>query len=136
MSPIHPETTWHINKHLPHFERYIKQNRHGDLLVPCGSSRDMFLHIVEEHVDEAYHELQNALLGTAIVYKTADLITQGFFGTVTERFLQRAGNLVVLPLNENSVWWHIPGQFQTPYKGHHGGLTRQELETTFLFQAL
>lgn len=136
MSPIHPETTWYINNHLPHFEGYIKRNANNELLVPAGSSRDMFLHIVDEKLDKAHKELSDALSGTGIVYKTEDLIKEGLFGTVTDRFRARAGNLVALPLGENSIWWYLQDQFTTPYRGHHGGLTKAEIETTFLFLPL
>lgn len=136
MAAINPNTTWFINKQLPHFERYIKQNKKGQLIVPCGSSRDMFLHIKDEYVETAYQELTTALTAIAQVHKTSDLIAAGFFGPITDRFLERAGNLVVTPFDENTVWWHDPEAAGKPYRGHHGGLTQVEMETIFLFQSL
>lgn len=136
MAQIRPESIWFINEHLPTFERFIKRNKQGELLVPCGSSRDMFLHIKEECLEEAYNELTHALSGIAEVHKTSELIKQGLFGPISQRFLDRVGNLVILPLGEGTVWWHEPGRFENPYHGHHGGLSRLELETIFLFQAL
>lgn len=136
MASINPETIWFVNKHLPHFEDYIKRNKSDELIVPCGSSRDLFLHIKDECLEQAYTELTKALPGIAEVYKTSELIAKGFFGPVTDRFLQRAGNLVAIPLDENAIWWDEPGRSDKPYRGHHGGLTQTEMETIFLFQAL
>ncbi|MCE5295156.1 MAG: alkaline phosphatase family protein [Chlamydiales bacterium] len=134
MGPISPTNCWYINQHLPHFERYIKRNKKGELLIPCGSSRDMFLHIKDEFLDHAYTELSTSLANRAEVHKTEDLIKKGLFGPVTTRFLDRVGNLVILPYQENSVWWYDPARFKHPYHGHHGGLTPAEVETIFLFQ--
>lgn len=136
MAEIQPETTWFINKHLPHFERYIRQNKKGELLVPCGASRDMFLHIKDDMLDDAHNELKQALNGIAEVYKTEELVRLGLFGEVSDRFLERVGNLVILPLGQNTVWWYDPNIPVKAYRGHHGGLTPTELETIFLFQEL
>lgn len=136
MASINPATTLFINKQLPHFEHYIKRNKKDELIVPCGSSRDMFLHIKDAHIEQAYRELKEALAGIAEVYKTSDLIAKGFFGPVTDRFLERAGNIVAVALGENTVWWHDPNRDDKPFRGHHGGLTQIEMETIFLFQAL
>ena len=62
--------------------------------------------------------------------KTADLIDAGYFGSVpvSETFLGRVGNLVVLPYPENCVWWYEEDRFVQKYLGHHGGLTAREME--------
>ncbi len=136
MIEIHPETSWYINKELPEILPLLKQNAKGELIAPCGSSRDMFLHIKEECLPTALTLLKKSLLGIAEVHLTKELIENGLFGPVTERFLERVGNVVLLPLGENSCWWYDPKRFDTPYHGHHGGLSKQELETIFLALAL
>ncbi|MBS0637962.1 MAG: alkaline phosphatase family protein, partial [Verrucomicrobia bacterium] len=80
MGPIDPKTTWYLNQKLPQFERCIKRNQKGELLIPCGSSRDMFLHVYDE--DEAIKMLTEPLAGIAEVHKTSELIEKGFFGHV------------------------------------------------------
>ena len=64
----------------------------------------------------------------------ADLIDQHFFGSgaPSQRFLDRVGNLVVLPYEGESVFWYEQGRFEQPFYGHHGGLTRHEMETILL----
>ena len=78
--------------------------------------------------------LAGRLAGRAVVYRTADLIAAGFFGAapVSETFLGRVGNLVVLPYRGEAVWWYEKDRFEQKYFGHHGGLTPQEMEIPLL----
>lgn len=130
---VDPATCFYLNKKIPEIKNWIKTSKKGELLVPAGSCRDMFLYIKEEHLDETVVKLQELLKGKSEVYKTEDLIKQGFFGTkVTQRFLDRVGNLVILSYNGESVWWYEEGKFEQRHRGHHGGLTKDEMETIFL----
>jgi hypothetical protein len=64
------------------------------------------------------------------VVKTEYLIENGYFGgEVSSRFRERVGNLVILPYRYESVWWYEKDKFEQRFYGHHGGLTRQEMET-------
>jgi predicted AlkP superfamily pyrophosphatase or phosphodiesterase len=129
-----PATTIYVNRELPDLAHYVKVNRQGHFIVPGGSARDFFLYIKEEHLDEAHSALSDLVQGRAEVYKTSDLIEQHFFGsgTPSQRFLDRVGNLVVLPYEGESVFWYEQDRFEQPFRGHHGGLTRQEMETILL----
>ena len=129
---VDPETTIYLNTdpRFAGFERFLKTNRRGDLLVPAGSARDMFLYIKADLLDEAQFFLATRLEGKADVVKTDSLITNGYFGTdVSPRFLERVGNVVILPYRYESVWWYEKGKFEQRFYGHHGGLTPQEMET-------
>jgi len=133
---IDPATTIYLNLQAPRLSSYIKTNGAGQLLAPAGAPRDMFLHIKEDCLDEAQAYLQDALDGRCDVYRVADLIAQGFFGPEppSAAFLGRVGNLVALPYERESVWWYEAGRFDQHYHGHHGGLTRHEMETVLLAQ--
>jgi predicted AlkP superfamily pyrophosphatase or phosphodiesterase len=132
VSEVDPETTIYLNIH-PHFagfERFIRANRDGQLLVPAGSARDLFLYLREESLDEAQAFLSRRLEGKADVVKTELLISEGYFGPeISPRFRERVGNLVVLPYRYESVWWYEKDRFEQGFYGHHGGLTPQEMET-------
>ena len=131
MCEVDPHTTVYLNTNpdFHGFERFIKRNQDGVLLIPAGSARDMFLYINEEMLDEARFFLAERLNGKADVVKTNDLIQDGYFGpTVSPRFLDRVGNLVILPYRHESVWWYEKDKFEQRYYGHHGGLTPQEME--------
>lgn len=129
---VDPGTTIYLNTdaRFAGFEKFIKTNRNGQLLIPAGSARDMFLYIKDDLLDEAQSFLAQRLEGKADVIKTESLITDGYFGAeVSSRFRERAGNLVILPYRYESVWWYEKDKFEMRFRGHHGGLTPQEMET-------
>ena len=130
-----PQTTIYINRD-PAFtgiEKFLKANRAGDLIVPAGSARDFFLYIREGLQDEAREFLASRLEGRAEVRKVAELIQAGYFGPVVSPLLRgRAGDLVILPYRGESVWWFVKNDFEQRFYGHHGGLTREELEIPLL----
>ena len=79
--------------------------------------------------------LHKKLEGKALVCKTEDLIEQQFFGSkpVSEDFRKRVGNLIIFPYGNLSIWWYEKGRFEQKFYAMHGGLTKEELETIFLF---
>ena len=127
---IDPVTTIYLNldHHLAGFERFIRFNRKRELLVPAGSSRDMFLYIKDGLLDEAEGFLAERLEGRAEVVNVRTLIDDGYFGPViSSEFLGRVGDLVVLPYRHESVWWYEKDKFVQKYYGQHGGLTQEEM---------
>ena len=129
---VDPKTTIYLNR-APQFsgiERFIKTNLKGQLLVPAGSPRDMFLYIKDHLLEEAQSFLASRLEGKADILKTENLIEGGYFGPdVSSRFRERVGNLVILPYRYESVWWYEKDKFEQRFYGHHGGLTPEEMET-------
>ena len=128
---VDPRTTIYLNtRRFEGVERFLKTNRNGQLLVPAGSARDMFLHIKDDLLEEALLFLSTRLEGKADVVRVESLIEDGYFGTqVSSRFRERVGNLVILPYRYESVWWYEKNKFEQKFYGHHGGLTPQEMET-------
>lgn len=133
---VDPQTTIYLNRdpQFSGFKQYLKTNSRGELLVPGGSCRDMFLYIKEDRLAEAQAFLAERLAGKAEVYQTQALIEQGFFGElpVSAGLLSRLGNLVILSHRYESVWWYEKDRFEQKYYGHHGGLTGQEMEIPLL----
>ncbi len=132
MCETDPQTTTYLNTD-PRFagiERFLKTNRKGQLLVPAGSPRDMFLYIKDEKLDESQAFLAKRLEGKADVVKTESLIADGYFGAeISLRLRERVANLVILPYRYESVWWYEKDKYEQKHYGHHGGLTPQEMET-------
>jgi hypothetical protein len=130
-----PQTTVYINRD-PRFvgvEKFLMTNREGKILVPAGSARDFFLYIREEMVDEAQIFLSERLNGQAEVRKVNDLAAEGYFGPIiSPKFRARAGDLVILPYPGESVWWYEKDKYEQRFRGHHGGLTPQEMEIPLL----
>ncbi|GAB4496325.1 MAG: alkaline phosphatase family protein [Anaerolineales bacterium] len=132
MCEVDPQTTVYLNtdREFAGVERFIRTNKRGHLIVPAGSARDMFLYIKPGMVDEAQSFFEKRLKGRADVVKTETLIQEGYFGPeVSQRLLDRVGNLVILPYRYESVWWYEKDKFEQKFYGHHGGLTPQEMET-------
>jgi predicted AlkP superfamily pyrophosphatase or phosphodiesterase len=128
---INPQTTIYLNRD-PAFagvEKFLKVNRSGELIVPAGSARDFFLYIKPDTLDEAHDFLISRLEGRADVRKVAELMGEGYFGSViSPEFRGRAGDLVILPYRGQSVWWFEKDRFEQRFFGHHGGLTMEEME--------
>jgi len=131
---IDPATTIYLNRRLPEITGWLRRDRRGRPLLFGGSARDFFLYVREEARDEAQARLAEALAGRATVHRTADLIAQGLFGPApaAPRLLDRIGNLVILPGDGESVYWHEPGRFAQVFYGHHGGLTPGEMHIPLL----
>lgn len=136
---IDPEATVYLNldARFTGIERALKINHRNELLVPAGSCRDMFLYIKEDQLDQVQALLSNQLAGVAEVYPVADLVKNGFFGPtpVSASFQSRVGNLVILPFPGQSVWWFEKDKFSVKQRGHHGGLSPEEVEIPLLLYA-
>jgi predicted AlkP superfamily pyrophosphatase or phosphodiesterase len=133
----YPEKTIYLNQLCPDVIDKMRKDFKGHPLAPAGSPRDYFLYIDEPYLEEVYQIIRQRLEGRAWVYKTATLVDQGLFGPqpLSSRFLERVGNLVILPYEKESVFWYEQDRFENRFYGNHGGLTRAEMETIFLFQA-
>lgn len=135
MTPVDPKKTYYLNKKVPNIEKHLVFGKRGKPLAPAGSCRDFFLHVEPDHLSELIEVLRHFLEGRASVYPTSELIEQGFFGPglSSDTFLSRVGNLVILPYKDEAIWWYEKRKFVQNFYAAHGGLTREEMETLFLF---
>jgi hypothetical protein len=125
---IDPAQTIYLDRLLPDLQDSFQKSGSGRPLVPGGSCRDFFLYIEEDRLEETQERLTSALDGRAQVLRVDRLIEEGYFGLpVSETFLSRVGNLVVLPGPGESVWWAGPGGYELPFLGFHGGLDQEEM---------
>jgi predicted AlkP superfamily pyrophosphatase or phosphodiesterase len=138
MVPVDPKNTYFLNQQFPEIQRYLKRNKAGDLIAPAGSCRDFFLHIQEDRLDECKEILQELLKERANVATIWQLINAGFFGPKmpSANFLNRVGNLVILPHEGEAVWWYVKHHFEQHFYGAHGGLSRNEMEIPLFFLPL
>ncbi|NOZ70993.1 MAG: alkaline phosphatase family protein [Chloroflexi bacterium] len=133
---VDPAKTIYLNQ-IPEFSTlrpWLKTNRQGQLMAPGGSPRDMFLYVKEDALEEAQALLSKILKDRADVFRVKDLIDAGFFGAEppSQTFLDRVGNLLILPREHETVWWYEKGRFEQKYYGHHGGLSADEMEIPLL----
>lgn len=137
---VDPRTTVYLNAgdRFAGLERFLRCNRRGELLVPAGSPRDLFLYIADGRLAEAQQFFAERLAGTADVRQVRDLADRGYFGPqpLSPVFWDRVGDLVVLPHAGETVWWYEKDRFEQTFYGHHGGLTPQEMEIPLLLYAM
>lgn len=125
---IDPARTIYLNHLIPGIADVFKSTRSGRPIVPGGSCRSFFLYIQDESLEEAQQLLRRELNGAAQVLRVDRLIEQGYFGRpVSDRFLSRVGNLVIVPDQGESVWWYERGKFEVGWYGFHGGLAQDEM---------
>ncbi len=136
MVAVEPKKTYYLNKVFPDISEAFKTNAQGMPLVPAGSCRDFFLHIEDEKLLSVKERLEKQFKGIAEIYLTQELIQSGFFGRkrVSQKLLDRIGNLVILPYADESIWWFQKHHFEQHFYGAHGGLTPDEMESILLFQ--
>lgn len=126
---VDPKTCVYINTEYRDLLPLMQTNKSGRAIAPGGSPRDLFLYIKPEHLDDVQDTLQNRLQDVATVRRTDQMVQNGCFGPqISNEFLSRLGNLVVLPHNHETVWWYEPDKFEQKYYGHHGGLTKDEMK--------
>jgi hypothetical protein len=94
----------------------------------------MFLYIEDEMFDTVLNFLRDKLYKKAMVCKTSYLIKNDYFGRkkISKALKSRLGNLAILPLENWTVWWYEKDIFEISTSGHHGGLSRNEMEIPFL----
>ncbi len=124
---VHPATTVYVNERLPELARHLRGGDDGRPLAPAGSARDLFLHVLPGHLDDVEWLLEDLLRETAEVRPTDELVAEGIFGAAGPRLRERIGDVVVLPKPGESVWWREPGRFDMHFRGHHGGLSADEM---------
>ncbi|MEZ5854938.1 MAG: alkaline phosphatase family protein [Hyphomicrobiaceae bacterium] len=125
------EETIFVNQRWPIVRDWLARNASGQRIWPCGSPRDMFLHIAAPHRAEALALLQDGLAGIADVITIETAEAAGLFGTsnLSAEMRRRLGDIIILPHLGSFVWWHEEGLITNKLNGHHGGLTREELVT-------
>jgi len=104
-------------------------------IMPTGNSRDVFLNVKEDKIDETKELLKKILGDKAKIIETSDVIKLGLFGsgTPTQRFLDRVGNILVLPTKNQTIWYQHNPPKKFEYFAMHGGLSEQEMIVPFAY---
>lgn len=134
---VEPERTIYLNKY-PKLMRALKRSSNGKLIPPSGSPRDIFLHVKDKKREEIYTYLSWLLRKKAEVLFMEEAIQKGLFGHrhISKKFLERAGNLLILPKRNYTIWYeHIKGK-KFDHHGHHGGLSKEEMLMPFAIARL
>jgi len=127
-----PEKTIYLNQLLK-LERNLKRSKNNRKILPWGNARDVFLDIKKDKLKETFTYLSSALKGKATVFKISDAISYGLFGksVLSQRFIDRIGDILILPDKKNTVWYKYSKDYEYSMLGHHGGLSKEEMLIPF-----
>ena len=125
---VKPEETLYMNS----FRRLVDSldlAPSGKRIPPWGSARDVFIRVREDRLDKTQSYLSKRLEGIASVLRTEAAIKEGLFGLGRpgRKFLRRSGNIMVLPHGLGTVWFRYRMGVALDLRGHHGGLSRDEM---------
>lgn len=115
---VSPERVDYLDELWPELPSLLSQPR------PAGSSRDVFLHVQERHVEEVIRELRTRLRDRARVAPAASLFHQ-----IGDRLRARLGQVVVLPAAGRQAWLRSASANERWWRGQHGGLQPAETQT-------
>lgn len=125
---VEPENLLYMNRWARLGKAFAKAPS-GKRILPWGGARDVFMQIEEDLLDETMSYLEGKFAGRASIIRTEELIRQGLFGVnrPSRRFRRRTGNLMILPHGTGTAWYRYTKGDSLKVKGHHGGLTEDEM---------
>jgi hypothetical protein len=94
---------------------------------PAGSSRDVFLHTRPGAARTVADGLAERL--DADVRLVEDMVAAGLFGEAGPRLRERLADVCVLPADGRTAWLRPYAGTPQSFRGHHGGLHPDEVET-------
>jgi hypothetical protein len=129
---INPQETTYLNGY-PQVLGNLKLEKNHKPILPAGGPRDVFLHVQEEKLAETKELLSKEIGKKAQILETREAIEKGLFGIgeAADVFCERAGNLMVLPFENKTVWFEFSEGRKLQLLGHHGGLSRAEMVVPF-----
>jgi hypothetical protein len=125
---VAPEETLYMNG-FRKLVNALDTDPSGRTIPPWGSARDLYMRVRGDRLRDVESYLAQKLVGIASVLETEDAVKQGLFGLnePSRKFLRRVGNLMVLPHDAKTVWFRYRKGDSLALKGHHGGLTEDEM---------
>jgi hypothetical protein len=107
----------------------LKRGKSGNSILPTGSARDVFLHVKQDKLLETQKLLIEKIGSKAKIVETEQAIKDGLFGRgeIGKQFVDRAGNLLILPYGNETVWFEHFKDIQYNPIGQHGGLSPEEM---------
>jgi len=119
--------------YLPKTALPMQTGANQEPIAPTGSYREIFLHIEEQKLAETKQWLNKKIGDKAQIIETTEATEKGLFGInkVSEGFFERAGNLLILPYGNETIWFKNPQEREINYLGQHGGLSSQEMLVPF-----
>ena len=134
---VNPAETIYLNGYR-NVVKDFQKSRRGNAILPSWSARDVSLHLSEDRIHDAKTTLSERLKDKAVVLTTKEATKIGLFGlkTPSNRFIQRSGNVLILPRRNGTIWYHHPNGKRFQFLGAHGGLSEEEILIPFAISKL
>ena len=129
---VDPTETIYLDQYVD-LTTNLRRGVSGSAILPWGSPRDVYLAIERDKIRPVRDFLVAQLEGRARVLTSADALAANMFGRgdMHPKLRQRIGDLIILPRDEQLVWYeHRQGQRLT-LNGMHGGLSEAEMIIPF-----
>jgi predicted AlkP superfamily pyrophosphatase or phosphodiesterase len=125
---IVPENITYLNG-FPELLKNLQNGASGERILPTGSARDVFLHVQQDKMEKTKQLLASRVGDKAKIVETKEAINDGLFGLgeINPKFLERAGNLLLLPYRNETVWFDHFIDYKYKPVGQHGGLNQDEM---------
>lgn len=108
-----------------------------DVDLLAGEPRVRYLYLKDENLDGVRARWKELLGERADIYTREEAIQQGLFGSkVTEKFKERIGDLIVVANGDFIIVEREREVQQLAMVGHHGGVTRPEVEIPLLSRSI
>lgn len=130
---VAPQDTVYLDSILG-FDDLLRISPQGKPILPWGGAREVFVAVKDGMIEDARKLLSEALKDKADIILSKDAFDGGLFGLSNELhpdFLSRIGDILILPRNNLTVWYHHPYGKPVTTLGQHGGLSESELEVPF-----
>ena len=129
---VDPKQTTYLNC-FPKAILNLQVGRNRKPILPIGSHREVFLHIKDEKLAETKQYLTQKIGDKAQIIETKEAAKKGLFGLgfAGSEFLERTGNLLILPYGNHTVWFEDSDCRKSSFLGQHGGLNEQEMLVPF-----
>jgi predicted AlkP superfamily pyrophosphatase or phosphodiesterase len=107
----------------------LRKNSRGEVIMPTGSPNDVLLYIEKGKIEKVVEYLKRELSEVAEILTTKEAVALNLFGLgqPTQRFWNRAGDILILPFPHYQVWFAPGGNREYTQKGLHGGLSQEEM---------
>lgn len=116
----------HYIIYLNNIRRYLNVDNNGIPIV-SGSPRNVYLHIKNEFLDRVRRKLEDMLGNRALIYDKKEFLKTGLLGNIRNIFLNRIGDIIILPNKSTCIWFKHTPQKKVSVFGFHGGLSEDEM---------
>ena len=125
---VDPKETIYMNR-WGRLVKAFERSPSGEEIPPWGSARDAYIRVKEGRLEDTTKYLQKKLQGVASVMTTKEGVGLGLFGInrPSRRFRSRIGDIMILPHGANTVWYRYKRGDPLSLRGHHGGLSGDEM---------